>query len=212
MIILSILCATTPDRAPMFDLLHGELLKQIYYMHHIHTSLGEIEIVIDDSKRFLDGGLSIGKKREALVQRATGRYLCFLDSDETIAPNYVETLVRLCCEEKDVCTFRAIAKLDNYWTLIDMSLMNSENQESTPYGIVYRNAWHVCPVRSEFAKRYSFEDVSYGEDALWMNKVLQNCKTEAHVDLILLQYNHSTFTSEADKITRHELDNQNIRA
>ena len=201
--IASILIPTTPDRHEMFTALFNELHRQLEYMNTFHPTLGEIEILVDDSKRFLDGGLSIGKKREALVQRANGKYCWFLDSDESISPNYLETLVRLCCQDKDICTFRAIAKLDNYWALYDMRLYQT-NEQSTPDKTVLRAPWHQCPVKTEFAKRYEFEDISYAEDWKWMVSVLVDCKTEAHTDQILLQYNHGKH-SEADKITAHEL-------
>lgn len=200
--ILSILCPIIPERSVMFTPLFNELHKQLQHMQTFHSSLGEIEILVDERKRFLDGGPSIGKKREDLVKRATGRYCNFLDDDENIAPNYLETLVRLCCQDKDVCTFRAIAKLDNYWAIYDMRL-NQHNEQSTPDKTVLRGAWHTCPVRTEYAQRYEFDDISYGEDAKWMGKVLSDCKDEAHSDAVILQYNHNSKTSEADKIIKY---------
>lgn len=203
MIILSILIPTIPERGDMFTKLFNELHRQLEYMKTFHPSLGDIEILVDSSKRFLDGGLSIGKKRESLVKRAQGKYLCFLDDDESIAPNYMETLVRLCNEDKDVCTFRNITKLDNYWCIVDMSLLYP-NQDAAP-GVTLRRPWHICPVISVFAKLYSFDDSNYGEDWSWMEKVLSHCETEAQSNFIIHQYNHSSKVSEADKIIQHVL-------
>lgn len=200
MIILSILIPSLPERHSIFIELYGKLWRQLYYMHTTHPTLGEIEYHLDDSKSFLDGGLSIGKKREGLVQRANGKYLCFLDDDEDIAPNYVETLVRLCQQDKDVCTFRSIAKLDNYWTVIDMRLSHLENEQASPDFIVHRRPWHINAIRSDIAKQYTFPDTNYSEDSDWMTNVLYDCKTEAHTDAVIHQYNHSKVTSEADKI------------
>lgn len=201
--ILSILIPTTPERVEMFSRLHMELFRQITYVHTVHPTLGRVEIIADDSKRFLDGGLSIGAKRESLLRRATGDYLCYLDSDESISPNYVETLVRLCGQNKDLCTFRAVVKTDHYWTVVDMSFYNPENEDATPDRIVKRTAWHVCPVRSRIAKRFHFPDTNYGEDYEWMREVLKACHSEAKTDAIIFQYNHSKQHSEADKITNH---------
>lgn len=173
-------------------------------MQTFHSSLGEIEIIIDGSERYLDGGLSIGKKREKLVSEANGKYLCFLDDDEGIAPNYLETLVRLCNENKDVCTFWSIAKLDNFWGLVDMSLRYAVNEQMTPDRIVRRQPWHVCPVRTKYAKLHTFENINYAEDWQWFEQVLKHCETEAKSDAIIHQYNHSATTSEADKIVNHE--------
>jgi hypothetical protein len=205
MIILSILICTTEDRNEMFTELYNELHKQLEYMNTFHPSLGNIEILVDDSKRFLDGGLSIGKKREALLMRAEGRYLCYLDSDEKIAGNYLETLVRLCQSKADVITFRSLANLDSYWALVDMSLNNKENEQTNPDKICRRLPWHCCPVKSHLAKVHSFEDINYSEDWKWFHKVLKGCTSEAHTDAIIHQYVHRKAISEADKITQHEI-------
>lgn len=205
MIILSILIPTLPERHSLFIELYGKLWRQIYHVHTNHTSLGEIEWISDDSPSFLNGGLSIGKKRESLVKRAEGKYLCFLDDDEDIAPNYVETLVRLCQHNTDVITFRNLTKTDHYWTIVDMSLNYIVNDQANPKFITRRKPWHICPVRTEFAKLYEFDDINYSEDSNWMEKVLKHCTTESHTDAVLHQYNHSKINSEADKITNHVL-------
>lgn len=204
-ITLSILIPSIPERSKQLAVLHHELVRQYNeFMPNHGAVLGDMEILIDDSKRFLDGGLSIGKKREGLVHRAEGKYLCFLDDDESIAPNYLETLMRLCHQRKDVCTFRNLSKLDNYWTIIDMSLAYKVNEEATPENMVKRRPWHICPVLSKYAKRYPFPDINYGEDWAWMQQVLQHCHTEAKSNAVIHVYNHSASVSEADKITRHE--------
>lgn len=199
MIILSILIATTPDREPMTSALMSQLYKQIDHINKHHSSLGNIEVLFDDAPRFLDGGPSIGAKRDSLKTRADGKYLCYLDSDESIAPNYVETLVRLCHRNADVVTFRNISKMDTFWMTVDMRL-NYPNDQACPDFEIRRKPWHICPVRTEFAKLYKFIDANYSEDWTWMENVLKHCTTEAHTDAILHQYNHSSKTSEADKI------------
>lgn len=200
-LMLSILIPSIPERALMLSLLLTELHKQREYCHTVHPTLGAVEIVFDNSEKFLDGGLSIGKKREHLVFQAQGKYLCFLDDDECISPNYLETLLRLCNLDKDVCTFRSIARLDNYWAVIDMGLKN-ENKECFP-GIVLRKPWHICPVRSKFAKLFLFEDSNYGEDWAWFSKVLGYCYNEAKSEAIIHEYRHSSKTSESDKIVNY---------
>lgn len=207
MTILSILIPTIPERGEMFTKLYNEVMNQVAYMRTVHPSLGEIEVLVDDSKRFLDGGLSIGKKREALVQRASGKYLCFLDDDDWISPDYLETLVRMCNEGShiggpDVCVFNSFCELGNYWMLVTMDLI-FHNQDSGP-GVITRRPWHICPVRSEIAKRIPFNDISYAEDWAWMEQVLAGCEKQAKSDRILHKYHHGKH-SEADKITNHEL-------
>lgn len=200
LLMLSVLIPSIPARHNQMIRLKVELLKQISYCRVTHPALGKIELILDDSKSFRQGGLSIGQKREALVKRANAKYLCFLDDDESISPDYLETLLRLCYENKDVCTFRSLAKLSNNWALIDMSIRN-ENQQINPMGITRRTPWHICPVRTEFAKLYGFPDSNYGEDYQWFEQVLKHCQHEAHTDKIVHNYNHGVH-SEADKILK----------
>jgi glycosyltransferase involved in cell wall biosynthesis len=199
--ILSILIPSIPERKDRLDKLKWELDKQIIQTNRDLSLLGRIEILVNDSVRFLEGGLSIGKKRESLVKQAKGKYLCFLDDDETISPNYIETLLRMCNEGKDVCSFNALVKLENAWGIVNMSLNNPVNEEFTPDRIVNRPPWHMCPVKSEYAKLYEFSDTNNAEDFEWFAKVLTHCKTESKTNRIIFQYNHGQH-SEADAIER----------
>lgn len=201
-IILSILIPSIPKRKYKLDALLIELTEQIEALKQ-HEMLGIVEVIFDDSKSFLEGGLSIGKKRQSLVKLANGKYLCFLDDDESIAPNYVESLLRLCNFDLDICTFRAISKLEASWGLVDMRLAYKFNDQFSPEFTIRRMPFHICPVRSKFAKLYEFEDISNAEDSKWIEQVLQHCTTEAHTDKILFQYNHNSQNSEADKIENY---------
>lgn len=198
MIILSILIPTIPERVERFTALYNEVMAQKHAMNSLHPLMEDIEVLIDGGKRFLDGGPSIGRKRQELVRRATGKYLCFLDDDEDIAPNYVESLVRLCRSGQDVCTFQAMVKVKSFWGIVDMRLSYKVNDQMSPEYTVRRPPWHICPVKSIYGKMYPFKDLSNAEDFEWMQKVLECCTTEIHTDKILFQYNHGD--SEADRI------------
>lgn len=199
MILLSILIPTIPERSDKFTVLYNELMRQKTAFDTFHSSIGELEIVVNAGVKFLDGGLSIGKKREALVQEAKGEYLCFLDDDESISPNYVETLMRLCHKGADICTFKAIVKMETFWSILDMRLVYTLNDQMSPDYTVRRPPWHVCPMKSKYAKLFQFKDINAAEDFEWMEKVLQRCTTESHTDKVIFQYNHKS-ESESDKI------------
>ncbi len=201
--ILSLLIPSIPERREQLTTLLNELYTQQINLNRQHPTLGSVEILVDDSKKFLDGGLSIGAKRDLLLQRASGKYLCFLDDDDTPTPNYLEQLVRLCNEGKDIVTFRSIIKNDHYWGIIDMQLGTAANSEVTPHGTTPRTPWHICPILAEHAKQEPFsQTLNHNEDWDWMERVLRRVKTEAHSDMILTQYNHSELGSEADRIVK----------
>ena len=200
--VLSILIPSIPERREQLLSLTGKLYRQILALQDTHPSLGSVELIIDDSKKFTDGGLSIGEKRNALLQRASGEYLCFLDDDDEPTPNYIEQLVRMCNEGNDIVTFRCLVKNDHYWSLIDMSLSNEVNEEVNPNSVIKRTPWHVCPMLRMFAIQFKFESLNHNEDWKWMEQALPYLKSESHTDMILTQYNHSEAGSEADRIVR----------
>lgn len=199
---LSILIPTIAERSQMLDYLQIKLLKQIVTVNTIHPNLGKVQICIDDSPKFLDGGKTVGQKRDDLVQQAEGEYLCFLDDDDDIPANYIETILRAIESKADIITFRSLFKCDYYWTIIDMSLAFG-NEEANPEEVVKRSAWHICPMRSEIAKKHRFNtDKNNAEDWDWMSRVLQDIKTQHKTNIILHQYNHSSTYSAVDAIYR----------
>ena len=174
---LSILIPTLPQRKKIFNILHKNLMAQIDFVHTTHPSLGQVEILFDSSKKFLKGGLSVGAKRDALKCRATGDYLVFVDDDDIVAPNYLESVLRLLESNPDIITFRSLYKSSTYWGIVDMNLNHSENEQMNDNTIVKRKPFHVCPIRTTIAQRHTFPDINNAEDWGWMVKVLSDCKT-----------------------------------
>lgn len=197
---LSILMPTIPERYEMFSRLRFAVKLQIAEVNKVHPVLGMVEIVTDERPKYKDGGPTIGEKRQALLEKARGEYVCFLDDDESVAPNYVEELLRLCYVKPDIGTFSSISKLDNFWCLVVMSLKHAENQQVFP-GIVLRRPWHICPVRRDLALKAKFPESNYGEDWVWFESVLKECKTEANTKAVIHQYNFNSKVSQADNKT-----------
>ena len=197
---LSILIPTLPQRKKMFNILRKNLTAQIDYVHSTHPSLGQVEILFDSSKKFLKGGLSVGAKRDALKCRATGEYLVFVDDDDMIAPNYLESILRLMESNPDIITFRSLYKSSTYWGIVDMNLNHAENEQMNDSTIVKRQPFHVCPIRTSIAQQHSFPDINNAEDWGWMVKVLSDCQKQAHSDQILHQYNDFSITSAVHEI------------
>lgn len=205
MILLSILIPSIPQRAEKLSKLMFKLNLQKMGMFNDLLLSHYVEVIVDNSPSFLEGGLTIGAKRNELKNKATGKYLCFIDDDDDIAPNYLESLVRACYLGRDVVTFKSLVKLENAWGIVKMSLNTVHNSEFTPVGLVRRPPWHICPVKTKFAQEQDFIFVNNAEDFNWMERVLKSCFTESHLDMILYEYNHGEH-SEADKIqrTKHE--------
>lgn len=188
---LSIVMITIPERASVFNKLHRKLSHQIRYCHEIHPTLGDVEIVKVVTPRVKDGGPSIGAKRQMGLDDSKGAYVCWLDDDDDVSPDYVEVLLRLAYQNKDVLTFSNLSRFNDFWCVVRMSLSTVKDEQVKP-GIVNRRPYHVCGWRRELAKRVSFEDLNKDEDTGYISKLIPYCTTEAHSENIIHEYNRIT--------------------
>lgn len=190
-LILSVVMITVPERKKQFHKLHHEVNKQILNCKEVHPSLGNAEIVEVNSKKFQDGGVSIGDKRQAGLNRSNGKYVCWLDDDDGVSPDYIETLLRLAQADADILVFNSFSRFDNFWCLIQMNLDFLVDEQAFP-GIVHRRPWHVCPFKRELVKNIKFPSENWDEDTAFVGKALQKCKTQAKTEAVLHEYNRLT--------------------
>jgi len=116
--ILSILIPSIPERANKLNILLDNLKTQVIEVNKTHPTLGEVEILIDDSKKFIEGGKSVGKKRYDLIKKAKGKYICFLDDDENVW--------HICPIKKDIAIKEKFDNINNAedWKWIEKIISN----------------------------------------------------------------------------------------
>ncbi|MCJ7992656.1 glycosyltransferase [Priestia sp. OVS21] len=78
---LSVLIPSTPERLTHLARMISELERQSAQLPV------EILAMIDNKKR------TIGAKRNILIEQAQGKYVSFVDDDDRIEPDYIQTLV-----------------------------------------------------------------------------------------------------------------------
>jgi glycosyltransferase involved in cell wall biosynthesis len=184
---LSIVMLSIPERKVAFKHLRSKVQKQIDYCNRSHKTLGGAEIVSVVTPKHSDGGGSIGSKRQLGLLASRGEYVCWLDDDDDISPDYVETLLRLCNKGADVCTFNNISKFETYWMVVKMDFKTKHDQQAKP-GIINRRPWHLCPFRRALLQGIQFPDANWDEDTGFIGQALKKCKTHVHTDAILHEY------------------------
>lgn len=190
--LLSILTPSVPER------IESHLKNLIAKINNqIGSKRVEHLILIDNKKR------SIGLKREALVQSANGKYLAFVDDDDDISNDYVDSLLEGISHNPDVVTFKQNCYINNNpVSVINFSLKNKENEGYVPGSFVNRQPFHVCAWKSSIAKSYSFTDKNYSEDWYWAQQLIKVSTTEYHVDKIIHSYIYD------DQVTTTPIYNQ----
>lgn len=138
--------------------------------------------------------MSIGQKRNSLLAMATGEYVCFIDDDDRIAPNYVGLVLRALQVQPDVvgivgeisepsASRGGFIRRRFYHTLENRSYKRSERGYERPPN-------HLNPMLRSVAIKFPFEDVSMGEDTDWAMRICreQILQKEEYIPQVIYYY------------------------
>lgn len=142
--------------------------------------------------------MTVGEKRNKLIEMATGEYITFVDDDDKIAIDYVDKLL-LSINDKpsDVICFKAKISI-NGWVYQDV-LYSKEYENETKVGVFYRKPNHLMCWKSSIAKHIKYHSINCGEDTDWANRIHKNIKTETLIDDFLYYYDFNDATSETQR-------------
>lgn len=190
--ILSILIPTVMWREEKFLALLGTLLPQC------EDSNYPIEVIALQNV----GHKSLARYRQELLAAARGIYVCFIDDDDTISPDYISEITAALSQGPDVVGFlQECSGTSAPLTILSLSI--PDNPElgvvSTHWGLAYIRCFsHVCPVRADLARQGSFMlngEVYTGEDMSYVNSVLPRLREggnrEVFIDKPLYHYRWS---------------------
>lgn len=130
----------------------------------------DVEILINDSDSD-----TIGTKRNDLLDRSRGQYICFFDDDDTPEPNYIEEQLKVAMSGCDCGSFMGYLYEDNVFKKPFIhSIKFTEYSSDDSY--YYRPPNHLNAIKSNIAKQYKFPDNNFGEDTVW---AMQICNAKA---------------------------------
>jgi len=183
---LSILIPTLPARIDCYSNLIKELNKQITENNLIER----VQILsLCDTKE-----ISVGEKRNILLTKSNGRYVCFIDDDDLIASDYVVKILNAIQSNADVITFCGDYVENNLRTPFSISMVHRGNYNHP--NIFYRLPNHLCPVKREIALSCQFTDKNFGEDSDYADKINNYLKNEYHIQDKLYFYMYDSNTSQ----------------
>lgn len=168
---LSILVCSTVKRAPML----GKLVEALRAQMRLYPR--EVELCVDVD----DGEVSIGEKRQRLLQRAVGHFVAFIDDDDMVSHDYVERIVQ---------ALRSNPTVDCL-SLVGVLTTNGEKPERFEHslkhdrwytrsdGVHIRTPNHLNATRRELAIKAGFPSKSFGEDHDFSKALKPLLKSEA---------------------------------
>lgn len=143
--------------------------------------------------------LTIGAKRNQLMDMAVGDYVAYIDDDDEIGTDYfAQVLEAIEKERPDVIGLMGIMR----WM---KSRTRSVNYRF--FHTIQNDSWwqskrgyerppnHLNPIRRDIASRFRFEDISHGEDRDWSLRIADAkvLKTEVMVGVPIYYYNFNPF-------------------
>ena len=174
---LSILICSLSERTEYLISLLKELNKQL-------VSEVEVLILIDNRE------LSIGQKRNNLLNSAKGKYVCFIDDDDKISEDYLSEIMK--GVEKDV---DQIAISGIYHNIKEGTKTRFTSSKDFQWGLVdneyRRNILHLNPIKRELALKVGFPDNSFGEDRTYGEQLSPYVKTEYRILKEIYFYEYS---------------------
>lgn len=186
---LSLLIPTIFGREKYFESLMGVLSPQCM------SERVEFCIVKDNKEN------SIGQKRNGLLGMATGEWVCFIDDDDWVSPNYISLLMEGINKNVDCCSLKGIITVDGKDPqFFEHSIRYSryETVEGADFGkgeVKYlRFPNHISCIRASIAKQFSFPDKNFSEDTDWATQIHKSglLKTEHYIDEVLYHYEYIT--------------------
>lgn len=174
---LSILIPTVIGRESMFDLLLQELKRQ--------SDGKNVEIIVcKDNKE-----ISIGSKRQKLIEEAKGEYIVFVDDDDWIAPDYVDQI--LANTGSDAIGFQIECTFDGKGKCLASASKRYKDWGENRDGFRYvRSIYHKTPVRRELALKAGFKDMRFGEDYDYSMRIMALIKSEACINKVMYYYRY----------------------
>ena len=145
-----------------------ESLKKL--IHELNKQISEnyaeniVEVLVEKD----NGEISVGKKRNILIEKANGEYICFIDDDDFISKNYLNTILQNLT--KDILLIRIEHIIDGVKSKDIQTSLYINNLETN--AVIFRNNHlHLCPHKKEKALWVKFQEINFGEDLHYSKKL-----------------------------------------
>lgn len=181
--ILSLLIPTIDDRREMFENVYVQLQSQILKS----VFKNDIEIVIDNSSK------TIGEKRNNLLEKSKGKYVAFIDDDDEVSSDYIDTLMNAIKSKPDCVSLRGVITWNgSNPELFEHSVKYSAYATTTNEIKYERYPNHLNCIKSSIAKQFKFKEINFGEDTDWATQIFQSglLKKEVYIDKVLYHYKY----------------------
>jgi len=187
---LSILVLTVHTR---FHTYYPRIMSELYEQWcNLEPALkSEVEIIsLSDTK-----SMTVGEKRNRLVDMASGKYVAFVDDDDRLDPDYVKSLVIASYVDLDVITFRVSVSINSGPVKVCVYSKDFRKDHNTT-GEYRRLPNHLMATRKTLVQQVRFQHTNFGEDSDYSRRLKPLLKTEFAIPKVLYHYEYNDETTE----------------
>lgn len=191
--LLSLLICHKPDRA--------DYLMRLWTAIQVYSGdrFEDIEILIDD-----DMSITTGAKRNKLLQKASGKYVAFIDDDDLITEHYFLGVFAGIESNSDCCSLKGIITDDGLNPRTFEHSITHDRYETVQRGgkeYYLRFPNHLNCIKASIAKNFTFPDQTISEDTIWATEMHQSglLKTEWWIEQVIYLYQYHTFNKSRKK-------------
>jgi len=144
---------------------------------------------------FLDDSLTIGEKRNWLLDASSGEYVCFIDDDDLVNKDYISTLMKGIETQPDCISLRGVMTTNGGNPEVFEHSIKYNAYKTTNNFIKYeRYPNHLNCIKASIAKQFRFPSINHGEDTDWATQIHNSglLKHEYYTDVMLYQYLYNT--------------------
>lgn len=124
-----------------------------------------VEILVEKD----NGTMSVGAKRNLLIDKANGEYICFIDDDDFIAQNYLNLILQNLT--KDILMIRIEHKINGEKAKEIQPSLYIDNLETNE--LIFRaNHFHLCPHLKMKASWVKFQEINFAEDLDYSQRLI----------------------------------------
>lgn len=186
MTLLSILIPSLVSRKHQLEV----LLKELTYQRVKNNAMRSVEVIVHTD----NGEKQIGDKRNYLLDRATGRYLCFFDDDDLPGENYIKNILQGILTGADCCSLRGCITTDGAEKQTFEHSIIYDAYKTNDTGLIKYERFpnHLNAIKATIAKQFRFPSISHGEDTDWAKQIFNSglIKTEFYIDEVIYNYNY----------------------
>lgn len=189
---LSILICSLTNRHDQLQNLLNELHKQIAECNA--QDIVEVIVEVDEKQ------ITTGAKRNNLLYKSSGKYICFIDDDDHIYSMYIKLILEAIESDADCIATTGIYTVNNgkkvRWKLSKDFIDEDKFDENLNTIVYFRRTNHLSPVKRQFALGALFPDISKAEDKEYSQRLNSFLQSEVEIKELIYHYDYKSYDKE----------------